>query len=118
MGKTIKELNVLTSLETNDKILVDRNGKGYAINLSEVLASTEIDDIETIRNGAAKGATALQSVPSEYVTESELTAKGYLTSHQDISHLATKTELNNFVTNDDVETMINNAITTVLNTEV
>ena len=40
----------------------------------------KITDLETIRNGAALGATALQSVPSEYVTENELTAKGYLTS--------------------------------------
>ena len=36
----------------------------------------------------------LTSVPSEYVTETELSAKGYLTEHQDISNLATKTELN------------------------
>lgn len=40
----------------------------------------KIDDLETIREGATKGATALQSVPSEYVTESELTAKGYATT--------------------------------------
>ena len=72
-----------------------------------------INDLETIRSGAAKGATALQSVPSEYVTETELNNKGYLTSvpdtyateqwvneqgflkeHQDISNLATKSELN------------------------
>lgn len=39
-----------------------------------------IDDIETIRSGAEKGATALQSVPSEYVTETELTNKGYATT--------------------------------------
>lgn len=39
-----------------------------------------IDDLDDIRAGAAKGATALQSVPSEYVTESELTAKGYATT--------------------------------------
>jgi hypothetical protein len=31
-----------------------------------------ISDLETIRSGAAAGATALQSVPSEYVTESQL----------------------------------------------
>lgn len=41
-----------------------------------------ISDLATIRAGAAKGATALQSVPSEYVTESELTAKGYATTSQ------------------------------------
>ena len=35
----------------------------------------------------------LTSVPSEYVTETELNNKGYLTEHQDISMKADKTEL-------------------------
>ncbi len=35
----------------------------------------------------------ITSIPSEYVTESELNAKGYLTQHQDISHLAPKTSI-------------------------
>lgn len=39
----------------------------------------KINDLDTIRAGAAKGATALQSVPSEYVTETELSNKGYAT---------------------------------------
>lgn len=33
-----------------------------------------ISDLATIRSGAAKGATALQSIPAEYVTETELNA--------------------------------------------
>lgn len=41
-----------------------------------------IRDLEAIRSGAAKGATALQSVPSEYVTETELQNKGYATTAQ------------------------------------
>ena len=41
-----------------------------------------ISDLATIRSNASKGATALQSVPSEYVTESELSAKGYATTSQ------------------------------------
>lgn len=39
-----------------------------------------ISDLVTIRENASKGATALQSVPSEYVTETELTNKGYATT--------------------------------------
>lgn len=38
-----------------------------------------IPDLDTIRQGANKGSTALQSIPDEYVTETELNAKGYLT---------------------------------------
>lgn len=80
MGKQIKDLNIIDSIESNDKILVDRGGKGYSANLSELLSSTEIKDIDTIRTNAAKGATALQSVPEEYVTETELSNKGYATT--------------------------------------
>ena len=37
-------------------------------------------DLDAIRSGSEKGATALQFVPSEYVTETELTNKGYATT--------------------------------------
>lgn len=57
-----------------------------------------ISDLDTIRTGAALGATALQSIPTEYVTETELNAKGYLTQHQSLSHLATKSELSGYTT--------------------
>ena len=53
-----------------------------------------ISDLDTIRSGAAKGATALQSVPSEYATEQWVNSQGFLKEHQDISNLATKSELN------------------------
>lgn len=39
-----------------------------------------ISDLATIRANATKGATALQSVPAEYVTETELTAKNFATT--------------------------------------
>lgn len=41
-----------------------------------------ISDIDNIRRNALKGTTALQSVPSEYVTETELQNKGYATTAQ------------------------------------
>lgn len=50
--------------------------------------------------------TALESKPekdtSNLVTRQELENKGYLTSHQDISRLATKEELNNLVTKQEL----------------
>lgn len=63
-----------------------------------------IDDIETIRSGAEKGATALQSVPSEYVTETELTNKGY----------ATTTALNNKVDKVDGKQLSTEDFTSIL----
>ena len=49
-----------------------------------------INDLATIRANAAKGATALQSVPSEYVTETELSNKGYATTSSMNTELAKK----------------------------
>jgi hypothetical protein len=72
-----------------------------AINQQSIAISNKqeiISDLETIRSNAAKGATALQEVPEEYVTETELEEKGYLTSHQDISHLAEKTYVDEKIT--------------------
>lgn len=42
----------------------------------------KISDLDAIREGASKGATALQSVPSEYVTEGELQKRGYATKKE------------------------------------
>jgi hypothetical protein len=90
-----------------------------------------IEDLDAIRDGASKGATALQSVPSEYITETILNNKGYLTSVPD--EYITKTELNGkgYATTSEltsglsekasiaqVESMIAEAITNTLNTEV
>ena len=66
--------------------------KEYVDNLVSKKQDT-ISDLETIRTNAAKGASALQSIPSEYVTESELESKGYLTSVP--SEYITATQLQN-----------------------
>lgn len=68
---------------TNDKGYLtshqDISGLATKTEVSSGLAGKQdvISDLATIRSGAAKGATALQSIPSEYVTETELGAKGY-----------------------------------------
>ena len=51
--------------------------------LSAYAKKTDIPDVSNF----------ITSIPSEYITESELNAKGYLTQHQDISHLAPKTSI-------------------------
>lgn len=53
----------------------------------------------------------LTSIPEEYVTETELNAKGYLTEHQDLSAYALKTEipsLNGYATTEYVDNAIAN----------
>lgn len=71
-------------VEFTDKKYVDNaiNGK-----------QDEIADLETIRSNASKGATALQSIPAEYITETELQNKGFLTAVP--SEYITATELQN-----------------------
>ena len=66
---TVNAIN--SRLETIENNPVDISGK-----------QDIITDLEEIRSNAS---TALQSIPSEYITESELNTKGYLTEHQDIS---------------------------------
>ena len=56
-----------------------------------------IEDLEAIREGAAKGATALQEIPEGYATEAWVGEQGFLTEHQDISGLATKEEVSEAV---------------------
>ena len=57
------------------------DGKGYATTAQVDAKQDAISDLADIRSGAALGATALQAVPEEYVTEDELTGKGYLTAN-------------------------------------
>jgi hypothetical protein len=54
--------------------------RDYATNTNLNKKQDIISDLATIRQGASKGATALQSIPSEYITETELTNKGYATT--------------------------------------
>ena len=58
----------------NEKIVTLENLEYYHNEISQIVDSKQnaISDLDTIRANAAKGATALQEVPAEYVTETEL----------------------------------------------
>ena len=71
--KQNKKDNTLT---TTDKTVTG------AINEVKLSIPTKVSDLTNDKN-------YISSIPSEYVTETELNAKGYLTSHQDISGLQT-----------------------------
>ena len=62
----------------------------------------------------------LSSIPEEYVTETELSAKGYLTEHQDLSAYALKTEIPTVPSLDGYATTeyVNNAIANVPTTDL
>lgn len=64
--------------------------------IEEVGNSTDLSNYYTKTQSDSKfqpKGSYLTSVPSEYVTETELAAKGYLTKHQDLSAYAKKTEV-------------------------
>lgn len=85
----------VSELENDKNYLTEHQDISHLATKDELKSKQDvISDLANIREGAAKGATALQSIPEEYVTELELEGKGYLTEHQDISHLATKNEVN------------------------
>ncbi len=84
-GSNIKSINGTSLLSSGNMELATKEELNAKQNT--------ISDLETIRSGAALGATALQSVPSEYATEQWVNSQGFLKEHQDISNLATKAEL-------------------------
>lgn len=64
------KINKITSVDTSQFVTKEElNTKQDAI-----------VDLDQIRLGSEKGKTALQSIPSEYITETELESKGYLTA--------------------------------------
>lgn len=62
----------------------------------------------------------LTSIPGEYVTETELNAKGYLTEHQDLSAYALKTEIPTVPSLDGYATTeyVNNAVSNIPTTDL
>ena len=66
----------------------------------------KIEDLETIRSGAAAGATALQDVPEDYITESELTDKNYTTTSQ-VENLIQNTVSTSTASDSDIDGLFN-----------
>ena len=93
--ETLNTLDELAAALKDNKDIVD------VLNNSIATKQDTISDLATIRTNAEKGATALQYIPDEYITDAELTAKGYATeSYVDtkvggLFTLATETDINN-----------------------
>jgi hypothetical protein len=84
--------SINTNLETNYATKTEVNAKA---NASDVYSKSDVDT--TLGNYAKKSEIPdttgfLTAVPAEYITETELNAKGYLVQN-DISNLATKSEI-------------------------
>ena len=74
---------------------IDNNAKGNveSVNGKTGQVTLTAEDVGATTEQWVNQQNYLKSIPSEYITETELNAKGYLTEHQDISNLATKGEV-------------------------
>ena len=100
------------------KVATEKTLEGYAteeyVNGEVAKKQDVIADLDAIRDGAAKGATAIQEHQSldGYATEEWVEGKGYLTEHQDISGKLDKTEAvetyqpkGNYATKDEIPSL-------------
>ena len=100
----------ITETELTDKNYADKTYVTQAVSNVKVdlTGYAKTSDIPTKVSQLTNDKGYLSSVPSEYVTEEKLNAKGYLTEHQDISNLALKSEIpdvSSFITSDDLPTV-------------
>ena len=98
----IEDIPDLTGYATETFVtnkIAEASLNGGEVDLSGYATKDELNnkaDISSIPNKTSQltnDSGYITSVPSEYITETELNAKGYLTEHQDISMKADKTEL-------------------------
>ncbi len=105
IGGGVDLSNYYTKQEINNKgYVTDSDVNDYVGNeigqLEEVINTKQdkITDLDTIRSGAAAGATALQSIPSEYVTETELETR--------LENIEVEVSLNNYYTKAEVDEIV------------
>ena len=82
-----------------------------SIDLSSYAKKTDLPIVPTKVSQLENDSNYLSSIPEEYVTDTELNAKGYLTEHQDLSAYALKTEipsLDGYATTEYVDNAIAN----------
>ena len=98
VSQLTNDKNYLTSIPSEYITETELNAKGYLTqhqDLSAYAKKTELPTVPTKVSELTNDKNYLTSVPSEYITETELNNKKYLTQHQNISHLASKTDISN-----------------------
>ena len=96
---TLVSGDTTTAIKTFNEIIAFLNGVEDTESLEGIIASIE-QQIANIEIPSLDG----------YATESWVNDKNYLTQHQDISHLATKTEVNNSINDIEFFSIKNNPI--------
>ena len=73
----------------------------------ELNAKADVEDIPTKVSQLENDSNYLTSIPSEYITETELNDKGYLTEHQDISGKVDKEDGKGLISLSEIERLKN-----------
>ena len=93
---TKDELPTKVSQLENDRNFITRE-EVPEVDLSEYAKKSEIPAVPTNISAFTNDAGYLQSIPSEYITESELNARDYLTEHQSLEGYATEQYVDNAI---------------------
>lgn len=106
----------ISKIDIPTKVSELENDRNYLTEHQDISGKQDkITDLDTIRANAELGATALRSIPEEYITETELNNKKYLTE-QSIVNYYTKEEIDDMISS--INNLVGNAITltdTILN---
>ena len=95
----ISNLTEKTTVDDNDILLVEDSSSTNKVSKANLLKEVN-SKIPTKLSQLTNDSGYLKSIPEEYVTETELNGKGYLTEHQDISGKVDKIEGKGLSTND------------------
>jgi hypothetical protein len=91
VGEEIAKIDIP---EVPTKVSAFENDANYLTEHQDISGKQDvIEDLEDIRANAALAKTALQAIPEEYITETELEGKGYLTEHQLLDIYYTKEQI-------------------------
>lgn len=108
--KKISELDIVSSIDhSKDYVLAVRDGENYRVRIGDIIDESK-EEIPTRLSELINDTGFIVNIPGEYVTESELSDKGYLTEHQDLTDYAKKSdisdEVNKIITDENFITSI------------
>lgn len=95
----ISTLAEKTTVKDSDVLLVEDSSSTNKVTKANLLKEVKAQ-IPTKISQLTNDSGYLKSIPTEYITETELSAKGYLTEHQDISGKVDKVSGKGLSTND------------------
>ena len=110
-GNSDIDLSIYQTIQDNT---LTTTAKTIPTAINELKSSLNGIKVPTKTSELTNNSGFITAIPSEYITESELNAKGYLTSHQDISNLQNKTDNSLATTNKTVIGAINVLVSPML----